>query len=119
MYFEIDDIKHRHSPYYDITNVRGWVDTPEDYYLWHWARGGVAGVLGSVASVAFAHRWEAYKTLRTHYHSPETFQQVYDYTKAIKKFGNFDKVRSKDDQTALRLGRFRRFYGLGKPVCPV
>lgn len=29
MYFEIDDVKRRHSPYFDVYNVHGWIDTPD------------------------------------------------------------------------------------------
>ena len=29
MYFEIDDIKRKHSMYYDVYNIHGWVDTPD------------------------------------------------------------------------------------------
>lgn len=36
MYFEIDDVKRRHSPYYDVYNFMGWVDTPDSSYVWNW-----------------------------------------------------------------------------------
>ena len=92
MYFEIDDVKRRHSPYYDIYNVRGWVDPPENRFLWHWARGAMAGTIGCLVNEGFAHRWEAYKTLRTKYHPPRTVGQLVEYFKGIKTVGDFERV---------------------------
>lgn len=113
MYFEIDDVKRRHTPYWDIHNVHGWVNPPEDRIAWHWLRGAFAGATGFLLSAAFAHRWEAYKTLRTTFHPPESFQQVYEFGQAIKKVGKYEAVRSLEPPSDLRLGGFRRRRGLG------
>lgn len=34
MFFELDDIKRRHSLYWDIFNVGGWVRTPDTHASW-------------------------------------------------------------------------------------
>lgn len=93
MYFEVDDIKRRHTPYWDITNIHGWVDPPDDHWTWHWFRGSVAGIAGTLTSAAVAHRYEAYRTLRQRFHPPESFQQAYDFMKAIKTIPNYEQVR--------------------------
>ena len=56
MFFEIDDIKRRHSVYYDVYNTDGWVDTPESSIRWDWTRGAIAGsiVLKTYSSRTFA-----------------------------------------------------------------
>ena len=46
MYFEVDDVKRRHSLYYDISNVHGWVDTPDSKLWWVFARSTLAGITG-------------------------------------------------------------------------
>ena len=34
-YFELDDIKRRHSHYWDCYNVGGWVNTYDNLALWN------------------------------------------------------------------------------------
>ena len=92
MYFEIDDIKRRHSPYFDVYNIHGWIDPPEDKFAWHWLRGSVAGVAGTFVSTFIAHNWDNYKTLRSRFHPPESLAQVADFTQANKKVGNYEHV---------------------------
>ena len=92
MFFEIDDVKRRHSPYYDVYNIRGWVDPPEDRFSWHWIRGAVAGATGAFVNQFIANRWEAYKTIREAYHPPRTFEQLYHYKNSIKEVIRVDKV---------------------------
>jgi len=36
MYFELDDIKRRHSVYYDVLNVGGWVKAPDATASWNY-----------------------------------------------------------------------------------
>ena len=92
MYFEIDDIKRRHSPYFDVYNVHGWINPPEDFFAWHWFRGGIAGVTGAVVNAFIAHKYECYKTLRARFHPPETFAQVFHFSQAIKEVANYEAV---------------------------
>lgn len=34
MFFELEDIKRRHSPYWDCHNVHSWVRTPDSTHSW-------------------------------------------------------------------------------------
>jgi solute carrier family 25 oxoglutarate transporter 11 len=43
MFFELEDIKRRHSLYSDIYNVGGWVPTPDANWGWMYQRGAIAG----------------------------------------------------------------------------
>lgn len=43
MFFELDDIKRRHSMYSDIYNVGGWVNTPDATFGWMYQRGAMIG----------------------------------------------------------------------------
>ena len=47
MFFELDDIKRRHSYTFDVYNVFSWIDTPENKLTWNWQRGAIAGVIAS------------------------------------------------------------------------
>ena len=51
MYFEIDDIKRRHSLYYDHYNVHGWIDPPEAFLSWDYGR-AVMSALPALAIVS-------------------------------------------------------------------
>jgi len=39
MFFELDDIKRRHTLYWDIYNVESWVESPENTMSWNYQRG--------------------------------------------------------------------------------
>ena len=82
MYFEVEDIQRRHAPYYDVYNIHGWVDTPEDSFSWAWARGAFAGLVGGIVGANVTHFWDSYKTLRTVYHPPKNLMQVRDFYRA-------------------------------------
>lgn len=43
MFFEIDDIRRRHSMYFDTYNIHGWVDPPEGTLKWDFFRSAMAG----------------------------------------------------------------------------
>ena len=48
MYFELDDIKRRHSVYWDLYNGYGWADVPTDTVGWNYKRGVIAGVTATM-----------------------------------------------------------------------
>jgi solute carrier family 25 oxoglutarate transporter 11 len=45
MFFELEDIKRRHSMYSDIYNVGGWVPTPDANFSWMYQRGAIIGYI--------------------------------------------------------------------------
>lgn len=89
MYFEVDDIKHRHNAYWDIYNVHGWIRTPDSSFGWNYARGLMAAlpaVLGTEVGQFIGNR---YKFLRTKYEPPKNLKQVGLFVDGIKKTENF------------------------------
>ena len=92
MYFEIDDVKRRHSAYFDVYNVHGWIDTPFETFGWDWARGAAAGVTGYAINEVIAHKWEGFKLLRSKFHPPDTFAQLLAYNKAINNIEGAKQV---------------------------
>lgn len=36
MFFELEDVKRRHSVYWDLYNVEGWVTSPDSNLTWNY-----------------------------------------------------------------------------------
>lgn len=89
MFFEIDDIKRRHSVYYDVYNTDGWVDTPESSIKWDWTRGALAGTFGMCLQKVYSLYHTSYKSLLTKYNRPKDVGQIINFTKTIPKLPNF------------------------------
>ncbi len=60
MFFELDDTKRRHSMYYDVYNINGWVDPPEGNFRWNFFRGALAGVIGCTLQAVYCSYRENY-----------------------------------------------------------
>lgn len=85
MFFEIDDIKRRHSPYTDNYNVHGWIDLPDDAAWWKFFRASVAGICGTLIYGVQTTALAGYKQLRTKYDPPKDLKQKIAYMKYIPK----------------------------------
>jgi len=48
MFFELDDIKRRHSLYWDIYNTQGFAQTPDSTNSWNYKRGVIAGLTSAI-----------------------------------------------------------------------
>jgi hypothetical protein len=92
MFFEIDDIKRRHSPYSDVYNVHGWIDTPDDIKWWTFFRTSAAGLAGTLFSAYHNTFLKGYKQLRTKYDPPKNLQQKFAYLKNIPKTQGYKTV---------------------------
>ena len=44
MFFELEDIQRRHSPYWDLTNVTGWTNALDATPGWSYERGLMVGL---------------------------------------------------------------------------
>lgn len=89
MFFEIDDIKRRHSGYFDVYNIHGWIDAPENTLSWNYARGFMASfpalVLGETSLLLRSN----YKLMTTHYEPPANIDQAKIYAREMLKMDNF------------------------------
>lgn len=92
MYFEIDDIKRRHSPYSDVYNVHGWIDTPDSGFAWTFFRTSVAGLAGTVFSAFHNCLLKGYQQLRTKYDPPKDVTQKIAYLRTLSKTQGYRAV---------------------------
>jgi solute carrier family 25 oxoglutarate transporter 11 len=76
MFFELDDIKRRHSNYYDIYNVNGWVRTPDSTLSWNLQRGVITGITASLINEFIGNFTEGWRLLLRHYEPPNSFKQL-------------------------------------------
>ena len=120
MYFEIEDIKHRYTPYHTTYNVHGWIDTPEMSFSWDWFRGAVVGSIAMCANNYFCNLKDKYELLRTKYNPPESIKQAGLYYKTIKQLDCykpslrsylFNGLAVGSIDVGLRLAIFRYFTG--------
>lgn len=89
MYFELDDIKRRHSAYYDVWNAFSWITTPESTMWWNYQRGVMAGVIAAAVNetqILFSENW---KLLLKHYEWPRNLSQYKIFVKETLKADNF------------------------------
>lgn len=89
MFFELDDIKRRHSLYYDIYNVGGWVRTPDASASWNYQRGAIVGVAAALVTEGLNHFAESWRLLLRHYEPPSSFKQLGIFTRETLKLENF------------------------------
>ena len=94
MFFELDDIKRRHSPYSDVYNVHGWIDTPDSAVSWTLQRTSFAGLAGSLFSAFHLSFLRGYKEIRTKYDPPKDIKQKFAYLKNIPKTQGYRAVNS-------------------------
>lgn len=76
MFFELDDIKRRHSNYYDIYNVNGWVRAPDSTLSWNYQRGIFTGLTASLINEYMNSFSEGWRLLLRHYEPPSSFKQL-------------------------------------------
>lgn len=70
MFFELEDIKRRHSLYWDIYNVEGWVRRPEATLANNVKKGVTAGVVASLIQENITAFTENCRLLATRYEKP-------------------------------------------------
>jgi hypothetical protein len=104
MYFEIDDIKRRHSPYFDTYNTWSWVTTPENTMWWNYQRGAMAGIIGATLNETNILFTENAKLLLKHYEWPKGLNQYRIFFRETLKMDNFRLGLKNRLQYALVLG---------------
>jgi len=118
MYFELDDIKRRHSPYFDVYNTFSWVTTPESTLSWNYQRGAIAGVIAASLNETQILFTENARLLLKHYERPRTLGQYSTFFRETLKMDNFKHgLKSRlqyafiigSTDIAARYGTFRYF----------
>lgn len=89
MFFEIDDIKRRHSAYYDTYNFHGWVEAPDSSIKFNFFRGALAGTIASTTQSLYNTYRRGYKILRRKYNQPHSLKQVVTMIQGMKQIPNF------------------------------
>lgn len=92
MFFEIEDIKRRHSPYMDPYNTHGWVDVPEYTWKWNWLRGAVAGFAGTFVKGMIDVGFDSFKQMRTKYEPPKSLENTFRFVKGMTQTSAVTKV---------------------------
>lgn len=89
MFFELDDIKRRHSYTFDVYNAFSWIDTPENQLSWNWQRAAMTGVIASSVnevSILFTENW---RLMLRNYEWPKGLKQYSIFAKETLKMDNF------------------------------
>jgi len=106
MFFELDDIKRRHSYTYDVYNVFSWIDTPDNKFSWNWQRGAITGIIASTVNemaILFTENW---RLLLREYEWPKGLKQYGIFTRETLKLDNFRLGMKNRLQYALCIGTF-------------
>lgn len=89
MFFEIDDIKRRHSVYFTTYNTHGTIDTYENNMSWNYQRGVMASVPALMLN-EYAQLFKSnYKLLRKTYEPPKNLTQLKIFFKEVRNMDNF------------------------------
>lgn len=88
MYFEVDDIKHRHNAYWDSYNTHGWTRTPDSTLTWNYTRGLMAALPAVVGTEVGQFLFSRYKHLRSKYEPPRNLKQLGSFWDGMKKIDN-------------------------------
>ena len=120
MYFEIEDIKHRYTPYHTTFNVHNWIDTPDMSFSWDWFRGAMVGSIAMCANNYWCNLQDNYRIIRTKYNPPESLRQAGIYWRSIKQLDGYKAsfrsamlsgLANGSLDIGLRLAVFRYFTG--------
>lgn len=104
MFFELDDIKRRHSNYYDIYNVGGWVSAPDSTLRWNYLRGFMVGVSAMMLNEFVNTFTDGWRLLLRNYQPPSTFRQVGIFARETLKLENFRLALRTRSQYAFAVG---------------
>ena len=104
MFFELDDIKRRHSNYYDIYNVGGWVTAPDSTFSWNYVRGAMIGVTAALLNEFTVSFTEGWRLLLRNYEPPSNFKQVGIFFRETFKLENFRLAMKNRSQYAMTIG---------------
>ncbi|CAD8135376.1 unnamed protein product [Paramecium octaurelia] len=104
MFFELDDIRRRHSLYFDCYNAGVWTNAPENSWRWNYTRGAISGLLGSVVGEAWHNFYENWKLLLRSYEQPNTVNELYKFSKATINLENFKRSMGTRMQFAFASG---------------
>lgn len=104
MYFELDDIKRRHSPYFDVYNSFSWISAPDNTMWWNYQRGAIAGIMAASLNETQILFNENARVLLQHYERPSNLKQAWIFLKETLKMDNFRKGLKNRLQYAFAIG---------------
>lgn len=73
MFFELENVKRRHSLYWDVHN-EGWTKAPDSTMSWNIKRGIMIGTTASLIQESLTAFLENYKLLLTKYENPTSLK---------------------------------------------
>jgi len=91
MFFELEDIKRRHSPYWDAHNVHSWVRTPDSTHSWMIERGVIIGCLAAAVNETVVNIVNNGRLLHKYYETPENIKQAGVFLKETMKMSSFKR----------------------------
>lgn len=106
MFFELDDIKRRHSYTFDVHNAFSWIDTPDNKFIWNWQRGAMTGIIASAVnevSILFTENW---RLMTKEYEWPKNAKQYGIFTREVLRMDNFKGALKNRLQYAFCIGTF-------------
>ncbi len=85
MFFELEDVKRRHSLYWDIYNVSGWVKPPDSTFENNYKRGLITGLTAAFTQELTTSFYASWRLLKTKYEPPANLRQFGIYFREILK----------------------------------
>lgn len=89
MFSEVEDVRRRHSVYYDVYNTHGWIDPPDMQWRWNIVRGFIVGFASAAVGQLCSFYFNQYHLIRTKYNPPENLAQLTSYIRTAHKLENF------------------------------
>ena len=89
MFFELEDIQRRHSPYWDLTNVTGWTNATDSTVSWNYQRGLLVGFPVAMFQEYFSALMTNARAMLTKYETPTSFKQWWTLFKETHKLPKF------------------------------
>lgn len=106
MFFELDDIKRRHSAYWDVYNAFSYTPAPDNHYSWNYQRGLIAGLLACSINESGILLKENARLLLKHYERPSGLTQTMTFIKETVKMSSLRNGLKNRLQYALAMGSF-------------
>jgi len=106
MYFELEDVKRRHSAYWDLYNDNTWTSISDSTLSWNLKRGVFVGVTSHLIQECFTTFYQNFALLLTKYEPPASARQAFIFCREVLKMENYKQTLRVRSQYALTMGTF-------------
>ncbi|EGR29516.1 oxoglutarate malate translocator protein, putative [Ichthyophthirius multifiliis] len=106
MFFELEDLQRRHSQYWDIYNVQGWVRRKDSTFLNNAYRGAVVGTVSQLIQENITALIDNCRLLANKYEKPKNISEAGVFLKEVFKLKNYQKSVVNRSMYALCSGTF-------------